>query len=198
MARRKTMRRKDKISLSDDNNNRYFTEEDYKSGDGMLTSVWGPSLWHYLHTMSFNYPIEPSSKEKKQYMSFILQLENVLPCKYCRINLAKNFKALPLTKRHMESRATFTRYVYDLHEEINKMLNKNSNLSYEDVRERYEHFRARCGKNKTNAIVRTRKRKHKGCTEPLYKIKSKGIVQIVPQSEKCESIMIDEKCIMKK
>ena len=30
-------------------------KKDYLSGDGMLTSVWGPSLWHYLHTMSFNY-----------------------------------------------------------------------------------------------------------------------------------------------
>ena len=33
-----------------------FTYTDYNSGDGMLTSVWGPGLWHYLHTMSFNYP----------------------------------------------------------------------------------------------------------------------------------------------
>jgi len=46
----------------------------------------------------------------------------------------------------MESRDTFSKYVYDLHEHINKMLGKISNLSFEDVRERYEHFRARCSK----------------------------------------------------
>ena len=31
-----------------------YDKDDFASGDGMLTSVWGPSLWHYLHTMSFN------------------------------------------------------------------------------------------------------------------------------------------------
>ena len=30
----------------------------------MLTSVWGPSMWHYLHTMSFNYPVKPTPEEK--------------------------------------------------------------------------------------------------------------------------------------
>ena len=25
---------------------RVFTKKHYMSGDGMLTSVWGPSLWH--------------------------------------------------------------------------------------------------------------------------------------------------------
>jgi len=37
-----------------------YTEKEYNSGEGMLTTVWGPSLWHYLHTMSFNYTIEPT------------------------------------------------------------------------------------------------------------------------------------------
>ena len=32
---------------------RVFTKKDFCSGDGMLTSVWGPSMWHNLHTMSF-------------------------------------------------------------------------------------------------------------------------------------------------
>ena len=41
-----------------------YTYADYNSGDGMLTTVWGPGLWHYLHTMSFNYPNEPTKKEK--------------------------------------------------------------------------------------------------------------------------------------
>ena len=39
------------------NNRRTFKKKDYRSGDGMLTSVWGPSMWHYMHTMSFNYPL---------------------------------------------------------------------------------------------------------------------------------------------
>ena len=46
-----------------------YTPEDYKSGEGMLTTVWGPSLWHFLHIMSFNYPNEPTNDQKKQYMN---------------------------------------------------------------------------------------------------------------------------------
>ena len=63
-----------------------FTIEDYNSGDGMLTSVWGPVFWFFLHTMSFNYPVKPTEENKKHYREFILRLENILPCKYCRDN----------------------------------------------------------------------------------------------------------------
>ena len=34
----------------------------------------------------------------------------------------------------MKSRETFSKYIYDLHELVNKMLNKKSNLSYCDVK----------------------------------------------------------------
>ena len=33
--------------------NKTFKKKDFESGDGMLTTVWGPSIWHFLHTMSF-------------------------------------------------------------------------------------------------------------------------------------------------
>lgn len=123
---------------------KYFTKTDFNSGDGMLTSVWGPSLWHYLHVMSFNYPVHPTLKDKTNYKNFILSLQNVLPCRYCRTNLTKNFKKCPLTMKQMENRDSFSKYVYNLHQTINKMLHKPTNLTYADVRDRYEHFRSRC------------------------------------------------------
>ena len=104
------------------NKNKTFKKQDYLSGDGMLTSVWGPSMWHYLHMMSFNYPVLPTEENKKHYRDFILNLQNVLPCKYCRMNLKTNFKQMPLTMNHMKNRDNFSRYVYDLHEIVNKML----------------------------------------------------------------------------
>ena len=102
----------------------------------MLTTVWGPSMWHYLHTMSFNYPVKPKISDKLNYMRFMKSLKHVLPCYYCRINLRKNFKYLPLTMKCMKNRETFSLYVYNLHEHINKMLGKTSNLTYDDVREK--------------------------------------------------------------
>jgi hypothetical protein len=115
------------------------------------------------------------------------------------MNLKTNFKQLPLKMSHMKSRETFSRYVYNLHELVNKMLNKKSNLSYCDVRERYEHFRARCTDEKPKLFkfrnFQTKKNKEKGCTEPLYGKKSKCIINIVPQDVKGQSIQIDKKCI---
>ena len=183
-----------------------YTKEEYNSGDGMLTNVWGPSVWHFLHTMSFNYPIDPTAEQKKYYRNFVLSLRHVLPCKYCRINLVTNFKQLPLTMKQMKSRETFSRYVYELHELVNKMLHKKSNLSFCDVRERYEHFRARCTDEKPeifkftklNTTIKNKKEKEKGCTEPLYGKKSKCIIKIVPQDEKGATFQMDKKCIKTK
>jgi hypothetical protein len=178
---------------------RIFAKKDFVSGDGFLTSIWGPPLWHYLHTMSFNYPIHPTEEDKKHYKEFIINLQFVLPCKFCRINLKTNFKQMPLKMDDMKNRETFSRYVYNLHELVNKMLNKKSGLSYCDVRERYEHFRSRCTEEKGNIFkfkkLQTKKKKEKGCTEPLYGKKSKCIINIVPQEEKGPTLQIDEKCI---
>ena len=56
-----------------------FSQEDYNSNDGFLTSIWGNSAWHLLHTISFNYPVNPTPKDKNHYRNFILSLQNVLP-----------------------------------------------------------------------------------------------------------------------
>jgi hypothetical protein len=178
-----------------------YKRSDYQSNDGMLTTVWGPSTWHLLHTMSFNYPVNPSCDDKRNYRDFVLNLQNVLPCGKCRKNLKKNFKKLPLTWKCMENRQTFSMYIYKLHELINKMLNKTSGLSYSDVRERYEHFRARCAKSIKELEQEIREPKpepEKGCTEPLYGEKSKCVLKIVPQDSKCETFSINDKCIKKK
>jgi hypothetical protein len=182
--------------------NYVYKKGDYNSGDGMLTTVWGPAMWHFLHTMSFNYPVNPSAKDKKHYRDYILNLRYVLPCKYCRINLANNFKKKPLQMCDMTSRYTFSRYIYELHETVNKMLHKKSNLSYCDVRERYEHFRSRCTDEKPTVFTFKKtsslKKKEKGCTEPLYGKKSKCVINIVPQEDKTATFNMDKKCIKKR
>ena len=180
-----------------------YKKADFNSNDGMLTSVWGPGMWHYLHTMSFNYPVAPTQADKTHYRDFVLSLRFVLPCGKCRANLVKNFKRLPLKMSHMRNRETFSKYVYDLHELINKMLDKESGLRYSEVRERYEHFRARCAnsyKDLHKDLRKTMKKGsgEKGCTEPLYGEKAKCILRIVPQDKKMETLIIDDKCIKKR
>jgi len=179
---------------------RVFSLKEYNANDGMISSVWGPAMWHYLHTMSFNYPVNPTIEDKRHYKCFVLNLRYVLPCKYCRMNLKTNFKQLPLKNSDMENRETFSRYIYELHELVNRMLDKKSNLTYCEVRERYEHFRSRCTDEKPKLFkftktLKNKKKKDKGCTEPLYGKKSKCIINIVPQSVKGPTLQIDKQCI---
>ena len=157
-----------------------------------------------LHTISFNYPVNPTEEQKNNYRIYILSLQNVLPCGACRKNLSNNLKNYPLTMNHMKNRNSFSRYIYNLHEIVNEMLDKKSGLSYCDVRERYEHFRSRCidkmPKIYHNFSSKTLKKDEheKGCTEPLYGKKARCILNIVPQEQKGESLQIDEKCIKKR
>ena len=177
---------------------RVFSKEDYNSGDGMLTSVWGPPMWHFLHTMSFNYPVNPTAEDKKNYSDFVYNLRYVLPCKYCRINLTSNLKANPLLDCHLKSREAFSKFIYRLHEIVNKRLGKKSGLSYCDVQERYEHFRSRCTKNDPPPKLfdfSKKKDKEKGCTEPLYGHKAKCVLHIVPQTTDVPSLRVDDKCV---
>ena len=201
----KTKKRKRIAKSKTKSKTKTYTSQDYKSSDGFLTAVWGPMLWSYLHTMSFNYPTEPTHENKTHYREFIINLKNVLPCKFCRLNLTKNLKELPLTMNDMKSRETFSRYVYNLHELINKMLNKRSGLSYDDVRDRYENFRSRCTTTTTEESIKKSNegskegsKKEKGCTVPLYGKKSRCVIKIVPQEEKQETFQMDEKCIKHK
>ena len=205
-----TKTRKNKINNNKTRKKRVFGKKDFYSGDGMVTKIWGPVAWTLLHTISFNYPVNPTLEQKHQYRDFILSLQNVLPCGTCRKNLVTNFKQLPLTMDDMENRETFSRYIYNLHELVNRMLKKKSGLTYCDVRERYEHFRARCTHEKPKLYpnfvkidfdkkvnIVEDKHSEKGCLEPLYGKKSKCIIKIVPQEVKGKSLQIDKKCMKK-
>ena len=173
-----------------------YTQEEYNSGSGMLTSVWGPSLWHFLHTVSFNYPVNPTSKDKKNYRKFILNLQNILPCKYCRINLKQNLKDVCFDNNCFENRENFSNFVYKLHNHINGMLGKNYNKSYQEVRDNYENFRSRCKKTlKKRGGGRKSKKKESGCINPLYGTKSKCIIRIVPKNSRKKTFKIDRKCL---
>ena len=100
---------------------------------------------------------------------------------------------MPLTMKAMESRATFSKYIYDLHELVNKMLKKPSVISYEEVRDMYENFRARCNKKPADT--------EKGCTEPIYEGETpQAVIQLVPKTcslgnARKRHILVSKKCL---
>jgi len=170
-----------------------FDESHYNSNDGMMTYTWGPAMWHSLHTMSFNYPVNPTKEQKQEYYAFFMSLQWVLPCKYCRDNYKENLKKLPLDTKALKNRDSLSRWVYHLHNLVNKNLDKPITLTYEQVRDRYEHFRSRC--LTTEEITES---KEKGCTQPLRGEKCKLVLNIVPKIENVETFNMDERCKIKK
>lgn len=162
-----------------------FSNKDYQSKDGMMTGIWGPCLWHTMHTMSFNYPVVPTKEDMLNYYRYFYSLKDTLPCRYCRENYVKNLKKMNFNIKFFKNRDTLSRFVYELHEIVNRDLGKKSNLSYEQVRDRFEHFRSRCTKQT------------KGCTKPLHGVKSQCILNIVPMDRERNSLKISPLCLKK-
>ena len=114
------------------------------------------------------------------------------------MKLRKNLKAHPLRQCDLKNRDKFSRWVYGLHEHVNKMLGKKSGLTFCDVRDRYENFRSRCTKKELKKKImkinkkKTRK-KEKGCTEPFYGKKAKLCLKIVPQNNRMKTFHMDKK-----
>ena len=173
-----------------------FEENDYKSNDGMQPLIWGSSMWHILNCISFNYPENPTKKQKKDYYKFFSSIKNVLPCSYCRINMKLHLKELPLDEQVFSSRTTLSKWVYKMHECVNNILKKKSNITYKQFRDTYENFRSRCivnpNTNKTDP----------GCEDiqntKYSGFKGKCVLNIVPKEDKCKTLNIDKKCILTK
>jgi len=174
-----------------------FNGNDYNSNNGFQTSVFGPNIWFTLHLISFNYPVKPTSSDKQHYRNWLLSWEYILPCIHCRTNFKKNINELKFSNSTMNSRYTFSYFIYKLHNHINKLLGKKIKISYEEVRDRYENFRSSCGEKKqTHELIKKEKKEigKKTCDESLYGSKARSVIRIVPKSSKVPSFKIDNKC----
>lgn len=98
---------------------------------------WGPSAWKFLHSVSFAYPDNPSQEEKRQNIDLILNLQYILPCYACREHVKQNLRTMNFNINHMKNKETFSRFIYDLHNEVNKMLGKPKYKTYEEVKKMY-------------------------------------------------------------
>ena len=58
--------------------------------------------------------------------------------------------------------------------------------SYKKVRDKYEHFRARCSRKQPKKSSRKR-RKEKGCVDPLKGRKLKCVIDVVPKNSRRRS-----------
>lgn len=133
------------------------------SGNGLITSIWGPHEWESFHAKTFGYPIKPTDQQKQDYLRYFTSLGDVLPCIYCRTSykqfITESDTVLDLNA--MTSRETLTKWGMRLHNRVNNKLGVDYGDTYEELCYKYESYRAKC----TNS--------QKGCTMPLN-IKAKS------------------------
>ena len=138
--------------------------QDEYSKNGMQTRVWGPAGWVFLHCIAQNYPQEPTNEQKENYKSFFRLVGQVLPCRYCRESYQDfiNQSGTQLNDSVMKNRHTFSKWLYDIHNKINKKLGFKDCVSFKQVTDKYESFRSKCSKSPANQEIKV----IKGCTNP--------------------------------
>jgi hypothetical protein len=133
--------------------------DDPDSGNGLITSIWGPPTWEAFHSISFGYPIRPTEEQKQDYLDFYKLFGKVLPCVHCRRSYLEFIVTgdTILDINAMESRETLTKWAMRLHNAVNNKLGIDYGDTYEELCYKYESYRAHC----------SGKKKEKGCFMPL-------------------------------
>lgn len=124
----------------------------------MNVNKWGPGGWDFLHSITFNYPLNPTENDKKNYSNFFKSIGNMLPCKYCRESYFIYYKYLPIDE-FLDSREGVTYWFYTIHSLVNQKIYKN-NTKFSDVIKKYENYRASCGTISKNGDLN---KKYKSC-----------------------------------
>jgi len=115
----------------------------------MEPEIWGPSGWTFLHTITLNYPDNPTEEEKMNHKDFFNNIKNVIPCPKCREHYKENLQKYPLDDV-LESKEKLVKWLIDIHNEVNKSNNKKI-YSYDEVIQKYDKMYK--GSNNINTIL---------------------------------------------
>ena len=84
----------------------------------MDSTIWGPHYWFVLHTIAFNYPLHPTSIQKKIHHRLIHNLHEFLPTKTIASTFEKLLKEYPVSP-YLDTRADFVKWMHYMHNKIN-------------------------------------------------------------------------------
>ena len=91
----------------------------------MKPEVWGPHAWIFLHSITLEYPNNPTNEDKLNIKNFFNSVGLVLPCQKCRLNFNSHLKKYPLTDKVLESKSSLVKWMIDIHNCVNVMNNKS-------------------------------------------------------------------------
>ena len=101
-------------------------------------NIWGPPAWTFLHTVTYNYPENPTEDDKRNYHNFFDSLQHVLPCEKCKDHYKQNIQKYDLDS-NLDSREDLVKWLIDLHNNVNKD-NGKPVWSYDEVYNKYDNL----------------------------------------------------------
>jgi hypothetical protein len=120
------------------------------SNDGLKPSCWGPTAWHFLHSVAMGYPESISNSPKDQaiaqkYKQFFESLEYILPCEWCKVHFKQNIVSLPIDG-YLDSRRNLSFWLYKFHNLVNDATSvpDSDRPSFESVYNKYDSLRVPC------------------------------------------------------
>ena len=120
----------------------------------MEPNIWGPGAWTFLHSITLNYPDNPSNEQKKIYSDFFYMLPKILPCEICKKHLTKHINDSPINF-HLNSKESITKWLYAIHNKTNSSLGK-SIITYKEFIDIYDKMYS----NKDESITYYKKKKN--------------------------------------
>jgi hypothetical protein len=98
-----------------------MSEQSEQFNISMPPDVWGPIFWDAMHIASLAYPVQPTEADKAGAKAFFESLASVIPCPICREHYSAKSKESPIA---LESKGELIYWVWDIHNQVNIMLNK--------------------------------------------------------------------------
>jgi hypothetical protein len=105
----------------------------------MDPKIWGKHTWIFLHSITLNYPDNPTDEEIKNHYDFFINLSNILPCYKCREHYELNLQKFKLTKNILKSKELFIKWLIDIHNSVNLSNNKKIE-SYGTIMKYYDEL----------------------------------------------------------
>lgn len=92
--------------------------------DWMLAlNRWGPSGWHFVHSVCHTFPQNPTTEESERLSDFLLMFGRNLPCPKCRRHYG-DFMKHNMPPSHELNRERAVRLMNDCHNSVNRRLNR--------------------------------------------------------------------------
>ena len=97
----------------------------------MVCSSWGTPKWYGMHMIAMDYPDPEDGNNvpdevRQHYLDWLTVQQHILPCCCCRSHFGQHLKQLNLTIRssYFNDTESFFRLTFDLHNAVNKALDK--------------------------------------------------------------------------